>query len=92
MPEPLGPDSTVSILVSKEVNEHGTSLWFYYLPSGDAEKKVPLREVCWVFGDNDVGRDTLVIVSAFAARPEAKEASQPLEVSFQAFDVEWESE
>lgn len=75
-----------TIAIEKTADEHGTSLWvFLVLDSGD---KVPLREICWVYGDGDPTAWRLE-VSAMAARP-AKTAGAALEVQVRGLEVKWE--
>jgi uncharacterized protein len=82
-----GKPETITISIEKEVGSHGPSLWVYYLPADGA--KVPLREICWVYGDNGEGADFHLTVGAYAARPEAKATKAGLEVSFKDLDVQW---
>lgn len=55
----------------------------YYV---DVDKKVPLREICWVYGYGD---DWTLEVTAAAARP-GKEIDGELKVLFDSFEVKWD--
>jgi hypothetical protein len=90
---PLSPSPTAAqqsaktwttISIDKETDVHGTSLWVYHiLESGE---KVPLREICWVYGDEPAGWEVEVL--AMAARPE-KGATGSLEVEVRDLEVKW---
>jgi uncharacterized protein len=91
-PVPTGPTSgeeeSVTVQIEREDSAHGTSLWVFYLPSGGEQgKKVPLREVCWVYGHEP--ENWYLTVSAYTARPEAKTTKESLDVSFTDLVVEW---
>lgn len=73
----------VTVLVENGQDELGKSLWVYQVVGGD---KVPLREVCWVFGHGGAGAWELS-VEAYACRP-AKDAGE-LVVEFKDLDVQW---
>lgn len=77
-----------TVAVVREGDAKGMSLWVYQLvPGADgAETKVPLREICWVFGDPD--EEWEVAVEAMAARPK-ESASEALHVEFARFEVSW---
>ena len=72
--------------VTIRVERDDTTVWIYYVDGQGA--KVPLREIAWVYGDND-GQGWEVEVGALVARPN-KEVQGALEATFQALDVEWE--
>ncbi|SPQ20292.1 5f87df88-b457-4b34-be62-75b25470660a [Thermothielavioides terrestris] len=55
-----------TLLVEKDQDGNGTGVWVYRVAEATGEK-VPLREVCWVFGDAPEEWD--VEVRAMAARP-----------------------
>lgn len=76
---------SVTINVVREADENGSSWWVYHV---DGDKKTPLREICWVLGENG-GEGLDVEVSALAARP-GKVATDELEAKFNDFDVQWE--
>ncbi|KAI5458776.1 hypothetical protein BGZ63DRAFT_362277 [Mariannaea sp. PMI_226] len=77
---------TVTIQVETEEGELGRCLWVHYV---DGETKIPLREICWVYGyDNGEGWE--LSVNAAAARPSQKTDGE-LEVHFQDFDVKWDN-
>ncbi|KAK1836566.1 hypothetical protein QBC39DRAFT_338414 [Podospora conica] len=79
--------TTVSI-EKQNLDGHGWSLWvFQVLEDGE---KVPLREICWVYGDEDGGEGWTVEVSAMAARPEKEvEGGEGLVVTVREMDVVW---
>ncbi|KAK4044153.1 hypothetical protein C8A01DRAFT_12443 [Parachaetomium inaequale] len=76
-----------TILVEKDRDGNGTSLWVYRVVEETGEK-VPLREICWVFADRGEEEDWVVEVHAMAARPE-KAVEGGLEVEFRGLDVKW---
>ena len=79
--------TTVSIM--REQDGKGMSLWVYQMQGGAegaGEVKVPLREICWVFGTETDGWE--LTVEAMAARPE-KAAQEELSVDFRGFEVKW---
>jgi len=78
-----GKEDWVTFSVEAGGDELGHSIWVYQLVG---EEKVPIREVCWVFGNELVGWD--VSVAAYAARP-AKETQEELAVQFKGFTVGW---
>ncbi|KAJ0118747.1 hypothetical protein J7T55_013001 [Diaporthe amygdali] len=73
----------VTVLVENGQDVLGKSFWIYQVVDGE---KVPLREVCWVFGHGDPEKWE-ISVEAYACRP-AKEAGD-LVVEFKDFDVQW---
>ena len=73
-----------TIAVDREADGNGSSLWVYHVLEDG--RRVPLREICWVYGD--APEDWLVEVSAMAARPE-KKATANLEVSVRDMVVKW---
>ncbi|KUI54595.1 hypothetical protein VP1G_01911 [Cytospora mali] len=75
----------VTVLVESGSDELGLSLWIYQVLR-DGEK-VPLREVCWVFGHGEP-EGWEVAVEAYACRPE-KGTGEELSVEFKDFDVQW---
>ena len=77
-----------TVLVQREEDENGISLWFYQVL--DNGKKVPLREVTWVFGDEPESWDLEVL--AMAARPAEGEGVGDLEVEMKDMDVQWRLE
>ncbi|KAL2133070.1 hypothetical protein VTI74DRAFT_2974 [Chaetomium olivicolor] len=73
-----------TVLVEKDKDGNGTGVWVYrVLENGE---KVPLREICWVFGDRP--EEWEVEVRAMAARPE-KNAEGGLVVEFGGLEVKW---
>ncbi|KAK4150787.1 hypothetical protein C8A00DRAFT_36614 [Chaetomidium leptoderma] len=76
-----------TMLIEKDKDVNGTGVWVYRVT--DEGEKVPLREICWVFGDRPEEWD--VEVHAMAARPE-KAAQGGLVVEFGGLEVEWAEE
>lgn len=76
---------TVTILIEKEIGETGHCLWAYHV---DGDKKVPMREIAWVFGE-DFGEGWDLEVAAAVARP-AKTADGEFVADFDNFDVTWQ--
>ncbi|KAI4601858.1 hypothetical protein KJ359_010723 [Pestalotiopsis sp. 9143b] len=93
---PLAEDyskSGVTLEVVRESDEHGKSAWVYHVvldESGKVKEKRPLREICWIFADEDEtgGEEWILDVSPLVARPE-KNANESLKVDFKEFKVEW---
>ncbi|KAJ0316394.1 hypothetical protein COL5a_011592 [Colletotrichum fioriniae] len=78
---------SITVLIEQERDFMGPSFWVYYVKQDGT--KVALREICWVFGDDDcTGKDWNLTVGALVARP-AKDAKSDLEVQFKDFDVQW---
>ncbi len=78
--------TTVSVVRSGD--EKGRSLWVYQVVDRAGEEvMVPLREICWVYGQDDPDIWELS-VEAMAARPE-KGAAEPLEVQFVDWRIVW---
>ena len=89
-PLPLGPgaagaETWTTIAIERAVDHHGTSLWVFHVQADGA--KVPLREVCWAYGDGDAGTWELEVLG-MAARPEQK-AEGSLEVALSGWEVKW---
>ncbi|KAJ0165121.1 Uncharacterized protein CTA2_12319 [Colletotrichum tanaceti] len=79
---------SITVLVEKGRDGLGLGLWVYYVKQDGS--KEPLREICWLYGDDDAsGKDWNLTVGALVARP-AKDAKGDLEVHFKDFDVQWE--
>lgn len=55
----------------------------------DGETKVPMREICWPYGE-DGGSGWELEIGALVARP-AKDTNDELEVKFQDFQVKWDT-
>ena len=91
-----GSSDGVTIEIVREGDENGKSAWVYRRGGGgDRSKKVPLREICWIFADERDGApggpdEWILEVSPLVARPE-KSASAPLEVRFSEFKVEFDA-
>lgn len=81
----------MTIRVDRGTDENGVSFWVYYVPQeGEGgEELLPLREICWVYGDNN-GEGWELEVSAAVARPN-KDVKGNLEAKFSNFDVKWSS-
>lgn len=73
--------------MNREGDENGVSFWVYYVAEDGEE--LPLREICWVFGENN-GEGVELEVSAAVARPN-KDVKGELEAKFTDFDVKWSS-
>ena len=84
-PGAAGAETWTTIAVEKAVDHHGTSLWAYHVREDGV--KVPLREVCWAYGDGDAETWELEVLG-MAARPEQK-AESSLEVALREWEVKW---
>jgi regulation of enolase protein 1 (concanavalin A-like superfamily) len=82
-----GETGWTTVVVEKDKDGNGTGLWVYRVAEGSGEK-VPLREICWVFGEDPEAWE--VEVHAMAARPE-KEVQGGLTVEFAGLEVKWVS-
>lgn len=73
----------MTIKVVREEDENGISLWVYWVKS--ESESFPLREVTWLFADEDWE----VKVGAMACRPAAVDATgvEELDVDFWGFEV-----
>lgn len=84
-----GDDGWITVAIENGTDELGKSLWVYQVISGvdcrKEEEKVPLREVCWVFGH---GAEWELTVEAYACRP-SKATAEELAVEFRGFEVKW---
>lgn len=83
----------LTLEVVRESDEHGKSAWIYHHvvdENGQLKEKRPLREICWIFADEDEneGEGWVLDVSPLIARPE-KNATEALKVDFKEFKVEW---
>ncbi|KAK6496784.1 hypothetical protein TWF481_001772 [Arthrobotrys musiformis] len=74
---------TATIELERSNDELGKSLWIYLI-KGD--QRIPLREVNWVFAQQD--EDVWVDVSAYAARPLAKKGNEDEELIVKFWDDE----
>jgi hypothetical protein len=79
--------------MEKDRDGNGTGLWVYRVVEETGEK-VPLREICWVFGqeEGEGVEEWELEVSAMAARPEknVKEgAPEGLVVEFGGLEAKW---
>lgn len=74
----------VTVLVERGRDDLGLSLWVYQVVG---REKIPLREVCWVFGHGEPA-DWEVTVEGYACRPE-KETVEELSVEFRDLKVKW---
>ncbi|KAK4651972.1 hypothetical protein QC762_607220 [Podospora pseudocomata] len=82
-PDTSTPWTTISI--QKEGDDNGVSLWVYQVLSDGT--KVPVREICWVYGLADLESWT-VKVEAMAARPAKGELGE-LVAEVKEMDVKW---
>lgn len=72
---------TVEVVSGKD--ELGKSLWVYQVVGED---RIPLREVCWLYGlEGDAWE---VTVEAYACRPN-KETGEELTAQFKDFEIRW---
>ncbi|KAK4109091.1 hypothetical protein N656DRAFT_690724, partial [Canariomyces notabilis] len=79
-------DRWTTVEIAREEDQHGTSLWVYQVL--DSGEKVPLREICWVFGDRP--EEWEVEVKAMAARPgKGVPEGEGLVVEFGGMEVKW---
>lgn len=90
---PVDPGRGLTLEVVREGDEHGKSAWVYRVvlgADGAVREKIPLREICWIFADEDDkdGEEWVLDVSPLVARPE-KGAAEVLKVEFFDFKVEW---
>ncbi|KAL5592457.1 hypothetical protein FOBRF1_006922 [Fusarium oxysporum] len=77
-------DKSATIVIEWEKSVLGLCWWISRID--DAGEKVPLRQLCWPFGED--GWD--VEVGAAVARPN-KDITEELEAKFENFEVKWES-
>ncbi|KAI1337728.1 hypothetical protein F5Y15DRAFT_142594 [Xylariaceae sp. FL0016] len=89
----VDPGRGVTLEARREGDEHGKSVWVYRVlldETGEVKERVPLREICWIFADEDEGggEEWVLDVSPLVARPE-KGASDSLRATFTEFKVEW---
>ncbi|KAL7921833.1 hypothetical protein ACQKWADRAFT_294563 [Trichoderma austrokoningii] len=76
----------VTILVERLDAHDGSCLWVYRV---EGETKVPMREICWPYGE-DGGRGWELEIGALVARP-TKDTGDELAVTFQDFQVKWDT-
>ncbi|KAK7416671.1 hypothetical protein QQZ08_011906 [Neonectria magnoliae] len=82
--------TSVTIEVVRDGGVGGKNAWVYRLvldQDGNIKERVPLREICWIFADEDEG-DWVLDVTPLAARPD-KAAKDALKVEFSEFKVQW---
>lgn len=89
----VDPEKGVTLQIVREQDEHGKSAWVYQLvldEEGQVKETRPLREICWIFADEDEneGEEWILDISPLVARPE-KNAKETLKVNFKEFEVEW---
>lgn len=78
---------SITVTIEKGRDGLGLGFWVYYIKRDGT--KEPLREICWVYGDDDSsGKDWNLTIGALVARP-AKDAKDDLVVQFKDFDVQW---
>jgi hypothetical protein len=83
-----GKDTWTTVLVERATGSDGkgVSWWVYELL--DSGEKIPLREVCWIYGS---GEDWELEVAAYVARPAKDGVDESLVAEFKGFSVEWET-
>ncbi|KAK4125758.1 hypothetical protein N657DRAFT_678812 [Parathielavia appendiculata] len=82
------PTGWTTIQVEKDKDGNGTGLWVYAVVEETGEK-IPLREICWVFGLDRLEEWT-VEVHAMAARPgRERGVEEGLVVEFAGLEVKW---
>jgi uncharacterized protein len=92
--KPVDPKHGITLEVVREGDEHGKSVWIYQLhldeATGQVREKTPLREVCWIFADEDEkdGEEWVLDVSPLLARP-ARTTTDSLKVDFKEFKIQW---
>ncbi|KAK3318807.1 hypothetical protein B0H66DRAFT_497588 [Apodospora peruviana] len=82
-----GEKTWTTISIEREKDGMGDSLWVYLIQDDDT--KIPLREICWVYGDEDPDIWTLEVL-AMACRPE-KNTIDNLVAQVKDMKVEWSS-
>jgi hypothetical protein len=90
---PIDPEKGITVEIRREGDENGKSAWVYQLvldDAGQVQERIPLREICWIFADENEGggEEWILEVSPLIARPE-KKATEALHVKFTDFSVEW---
>lgn len=77
----------VTVEVVSSGDELGRSFWVYQVVSSadGKEERLPLREVCWVFG---LEGEWEVGVEAYACRPN-KETGEELVAELRGFELNW---
>jgi len=86
-PTDAKPGDKLTVEAVRESDENGKSLWVYWVKldeSGKVVERLPLREVNWIFAQEDGWQ---LHVGAYAARPE-KKTNDLLEVKFWNLQVE----
>lgn len=81
---------SVTIEIFRQGGVGGKKVWVHRLvldQDGNVRERVPLREICWIFADEDEG-EWVLDVSPLAARPD-KAAKDSLKVGFSEFKVQW---
>ncbi|KAL6880807.1 hypothetical protein J3F83DRAFT_719891 [Trichoderma novae-zelandiae] len=78
--------TAVTVLVERLDAHDGSCLWVYRV---DGEERVPMREICWPYGENG-GQDWELEVGALVARP-SKDAGDELEARFEGVEVKWDT-
>lgn len=80
----------ITLSIEKHIDASGLSLWVYHVVDADGGRgktKIPMREVCWPFGEA-ASEGWELEVAAAVARP-AKDTKDKFEAKFDHFDVEW---
>jgi regulation of enolase protein 1 (concanavalin A-like superfamily) len=82
--------ASVTLLLQKEYDENGVSLWVYHVADDADGTKTPMRECCWLFAERSDGKEDWELeVCGLVARPD-KDAKGALEAEFEKFDVQWD--
>ncbi|KAM5342025.1 hypothetical protein ACJ41O_015056 [Fusarium nematophilum] len=79
-------EKSVTVRVEREKSDSGVCLWVYRI--GEGGERTPLREICWVYGDEG-GEGWELEVGAAVARPD-NSLTDELEAKFDKVEVEWE--
>lgn len=90
-PLPEGSSGNATVEISREVQEgeRTSTLWVHSVHPVTGEKR-PLREVTWVFEEENVEDDALCDVGVYAAKPiqDEDDPTKELDVTFEDLHVE----
>lgn len=90
-PLPEGSSGNATVEVSREIvdGEKTSTLWVYSVHPETGDKR-PLREVTWVFEEENLQDDALCEVGVYAAKPIADKdnSTKELDVTFEGLQVE----
>ncbi|PHH65081.1 hypothetical protein CDD81_3479 [Ophiocordyceps australis] len=90
---PAAAAAPLTMRIEREVEASGSCLWIHHVrrqESTGQEVKVPLRQLCWPYGEA-AGDGWMLEVAAAVARP-SKTTTDSLCATFCDFDVEWHHE